>query len=353
MVSVLSSSIVVASVAGICFYFGVVASQRYKRRNYVASLPPPTDTNLAELHHFIVQILTDFPFLYRTALEFAFFKTYGIPSISKLLVATGEITNACPRRIADTDLLIREFCEHPLDNERSILAMRRMNHFHSKYHISNGDYLYVLCVFIIEPIRWINQFGFRKLTTNEIEALCIHWRCVGIYMGITDIPGSYPEVVAYIEEYEKANFCYTDQNRQVANATIEVFLAPFPKCMHSFGHKAAHALCPPNLCEAMGFEKSSKLLKSTLEGALSLMGLVTRLFCFPRSQPKHRTGEFPNPNGSYCPRFAMYDKQLYKEGYFIGKLGPQKFENDGMLGELHTPKSNSVRCPELKKPKPI
>ncbi len=34
------------------------------------------------------------------ALEFALFKTYGVPSISKLLAATGELVDRVPKRFA-------------------------------------------------------------------------------------------------------------------------------------------------------------------------------------------------------------------------------------------------------------
>ena len=63
--------------------------------------------------------------------------------------------------------LIREFTENPLESERAQAAVQRMNSIHSKYRISNQDYVYVLCLFMLEPTRWIDQFGYRTSHDHE------------------------------------------------------------------------------------------------------------------------------------------------------------------------------------------
>ena len=46
---------------------------------------------------------------------------------------------------------------------RSRNAIRRMNYLHSKYkNIRNADYLYVLAIFICEPIRFAEKYGYRS-----------------------------------------------------------------------------------------------------------------------------------------------------------------------------------------------
>ena len=51
--------------------------------------------------------------------------------------------------------------------ERSKIALNRMNELHSKYSILNGDFLYTLSLFIIEPIKWINKYEWRQLEPIE------------------------------------------------------------------------------------------------------------------------------------------------------------------------------------------
>lgn len=46
--------------------------------------------------------------------------------------------------------------------ERSLNAIRRMNALHSKYKaITNQDFLYVLAIFICEPMRLAELYGYR------------------------------------------------------------------------------------------------------------------------------------------------------------------------------------------------
>lgn len=46
------------------------------------------------------------------------------------------------------------------------------------------DFLYVLSVFIYEPVRWHDRCGWRPLTGQEKLALFNQWVDVGIKMGI-------------------------------------------------------------------------------------------------------------------------------------------------------------------------
>jgi hypothetical protein len=53
--------------------------------------------------------------------------------------------------------------------ERPELAQKRLNEIHSKYKISNGDFLYTLSLFIFEPATWINKYDWRQLDEREIN----------------------------------------------------------------------------------------------------------------------------------------------------------------------------------------
>ena len=44
--------------------------------------------------------------MFQTALELALFRTYSVPTISKLLLATGEFTRNTRKRAEDTELLL-------------------------------------------------------------------------------------------------------------------------------------------------------------------------------------------------------------------------------------------------------
>jgi hypothetical protein len=88
-------------------YLTLVQLLRYRNCNFIALLPPPKSDADAT---FIISLSqqTDFPFLVRKALEFGLFKSYSIPSISKLLVATTQLTEHTSRRYDDTDIILAQ-----------------------------------------------------------------------------------------------------------------------------------------------------------------------------------------------------------------------------------------------------
>ena len=106
-------------------------------------------------------------------------RTYGIPSISRLLVETKQFSDVefAGRRTTDTGILIGEFLERHPTSERANSAIARMNYLHGMYQkagkITNDDMLYTLSLFILEPERWIRMYEWRSLTPMEICALYV------------------------------------------------------------------------------------------------------------------------------------------------------------------------------------
>ena len=130
----------------------------------------------------------EFPWDSVRALEVALYRTYCIPSISTLLDRTGEFYKHAQRRYDDTAILMAEMCEWGYEEGRGKVALDRMNWAHSHFAIANNDFLYVLSTFIFEPIKWIDAFGWRKLSLNERLGYYYFWREIGKRMGIKDIP---------------------------------------------------------------------------------------------------------------------------------------------------------------------
>jgi len=161
-----------------------MASSRYRILEEIRRLDPERD------HQRIVFLSSchDFPFDTTRALEFALFRTYCVPSISKLLDTTGEFV-ACPqKRYDDTDIIVSELMEWGYESDRGRRALRRMNRIHRRFDISNEDYLYVLSTFVYEPIRWNERYGWRPMCEQERLGFFHFWREVGRRMGIKGHP---------------------------------------------------------------------------------------------------------------------------------------------------------------------
>src|SRR2546430_9187823 len=61
---------------------------------------------------------------------------------------------------------------------------------------------YVLSTFVLEPIRWNERFGWRRMRDKEREALFHFWRAVGQRMSIADIPSTLAEFERFSTNYE-------------------------------------------------------------------------------------------------------------------------------------------------------
>lgn len=385
-----TASIVAAVASSACGYLGLIYLLRRRLDAYRESLPWPTDANTAHLNCFQMYYM-EFPTLSIKALEFGLFKTYAIPSISKLLVATGELTDRCARRYDDTDLIMRTMTENSSDSVPAQLAIRRLNALHSKYpQITNEDYVYVLCIFAVEPLRWIDKYGYRRTSEKEKAAAASRWTDIGIKMGIKGIPATWEAMDQLVTEYELQNMKFVPHNKKLADALLRLFQSTVPSILHPALNQIVYALCDERLRVAMDFPEPNPHLTHFIELVLHLSGWVVKYLMPPRILPAVRTQLFDKsfcpfspargvatcPYGSIGtfsgdregvrsivdfelklsevssltlhPRFHVYER-TYSSGYRIDKLGPTSHGNDGAtLMPLGKPTKDSILQMEQK-----
>jgi hypothetical protein len=230
----------------------------------------------------------DFPWDTTRALEFALFRTFGVPAVSALLHKTKEFELRAQKRYDDTDIIVSEIMEHGYDSERGRAAIARMNDIHGRFQIRNQDFLYVLSTFVLEPIRWNERFGWRRMLEKERVALFHFWRAVGERMNLRDIPASLPELERFSNDYEREHYRHTEANHRVGAATRELFKSWFPRWTRPLVERGIHAFMDDTLIEAFGFPKPSPALRRTVQMALKLRGHALRLWP-RRRQPLLRT----------------------------------------------------------------
>lgn len=259
-------------------------------------------------HQRIVFLSTrhDFPFDTVRSLELALFRTFCVPSIAELLDRTGEFENRAQKRYDDTDLIISELMDHGYDSERGRMALQRMNQIHDRFVISNGDFLYVLSTFVLEPIRWNERFGWRAMCSTERLALFYFWREVGRRMNIKDIPAQYEELEAFSRNYELDHFRNADANERVGAATRDMFLAWFPRFVRPLARPAIYAMLDDAMIDAFGFPHPSRLARWLVTATLRLRGRMVR-WLPRRRRPVLRTA---------------IKRATYPGGYSIDQLGP-------------------------------
>ncbi|KXN91328.1 hypothetical protein AN958_01303 [Leucoagaricus sp. SymC.cos] len=293
------------------FYLVVARVLRFKRhkeihRTYQKKYEDRTLTPEEAQKVMLVSSGYDMPLLLNCSLAFVLFKTYGLPSISKLLSATKQLKSSetVSRRYADTEVMISTWVGCPISgyvtedksgeldpramialarvnylhskynisngdflytlilfavepatwarrlmistwvgcpisgyvtedksgelDPRAMIALARVNYLHSKYNISNGDFLYTLILFAVEPATWARRYGWRALSPLEEYAYCIFWVEIGKRMGIKDIPETPEAMRAWAKAYEEEYMVSDPINKEVADYTTEELLYAVP-----------------------------------------------------------------------------------------------------------------------------
>ncbi len=262
-------------------YPTLVALFRYQRlRQTLGRYPYTTRRSFSSMtneHAFYIQQIlgeVEFPFTYEKALQFALFRTYGIPSVSTLLIQTSEFSEkaTATKRYVDTTVLVGEFAGYHPQSERSIEAVGRMNYIHHQYRksgkILDDDMLYTLSLFAGEPVRWIDKYEWRQLEDFEKCAMGTFWKSMGDAMGIgyenlksggkdgegwRDGLEWLEEVMEWGLEYEKKCMVPDESNRKTAEQTVAILLWGVPKAMKLYGRMAVSALMDDRLRAAMMF----------------------------------------------------------------------------------------------------
>jgi len=296
------------------------------KSGFISSTQISFPTTLEEAHSIYLKFLyRDFPFLGRKALEFGLFKTYGIPSIAVILSKTGELEDRVAKRYDDTDLLVREFTEHnPKTSRRSSEAIKQMNFIHSHYNISNRDYLYVLSIFIVEPIMWAERFGYRSPHEKEKAAAYLTWKYIAEEMVIKDIFQNYEEASEYLKDYEQKYMKPSEYSPSIAKSLMKLMFGKIPfKFTHEhLLHPFVHALCPPILRSSMGFPDVPISFICFVESLLHIHSFILRHLVPPSKYPQTRTSlDHDDERRILFPKYHTYEN-TYKDGYRINELGP-------------------------------
>ncbi len=250
----------------------------------------------------------EFPWDMNQALSFALFRTYAVPSIGGLLARTGEFVERAQKRHDDTVLILDAVLEHGIGSEEGRTAIRRMNQMHRSYDISNEDLRYVLATFVVTPIRWLDAFGWRRMTDVERVASANYYRELGRHMGIRDIPATWQAFSRLLDEYEREHFGFDLGGRIVAEATLAL-LATFPpndRLPVGVVRRISFATMDDALLDAFAFPHPSRVTRGLVRGALMARGRVVR-FLPPRTEP-------------YFAR-QLPQVRSYPDGYRVAELG--------------------------------
>jgi hypothetical protein len=248
----------------------------------------------------------EFPWDTNQSLSFALYRTYAVPSIGALLARTGEFTERVQKRYDDTTLILDAVLEHGFGSTAGRTAIRRMNQMHRGYPISDDDMRYVLCTFVVVPIRWLDSYGWRALTEHERIACANYYRELDARMNIKDIPRTHREFAAALDDYEARRFAFDPGGRAVADSTLELMttFTPMRFLPRVMAIHFAKSLMDDALLEA--FDYRVPRARGVCRAALRMRGKFVSLLP-PRRKPLY------NRESSNVRR--------YPDGYSVAALG--------------------------------
>ncbi|MFK3985276.1 oxygenase MpaB family protein [Micromonospora sp. NPDC050397] len=276
--------------------------------DYLRGLDPVAD------HHAIYRhlVLREFWPEVRVGLNLAFYRTYAVPTIARLLIATGELTGRPLKRAYDTGAIMYELIANGVDHPRGRKVLTLLNRMHRVHDISDAEYRYVLGTLVFVPSRWIDRFGARQLCEQEREATFHFYRRVGDEMGIKDIPTSWAAFEAEFNEFERVNFAFDPAAGTLIGATKDLMALRLPRAVRQAGWarwlmaSATDTMLDPPVRAALGVPEPPRLLELAVHGLLRAKGRLRRFGKVPDV-------DFWTPGQ---PNAA------YPDGYTLDQLGP-------------------------------
>ncbi|KAJ5793977.1 hypothetical protein N7457_000576 [Penicillium paradoxum] len=285
------------------------------------SLAKMTDEEAFEIQKQTAQL--EFPFMFIKSLQFALFRTYGIPTISGLLTKTSQFSNpeTSLKRYTDTSVLIQEIVGNSPVSARAYMGLARTRFLHSGYRSSgkilDDDMLFTLALFALQPIHFINKYEWRALSDLERCAIGTFWKSVGDGLDVSfeKLPSGktgfqdgiqwLDEIEAWSEEYEAKYMVPHIKNRETADQTTAVLVYMLPKVLHPIGLQFVSYMMDDRLRKAMYFDPPSSFCASIFSAVLTVRKLFLRYLAPPRP---------------YFLRFSSFtEKADQNERYFITK----------------------------------
>ena len=259
----------------------------------------------------------EFPWDMNQALGFALFRTYAVPGIGRLLDETGEFTQRPQKRYDDTALLLEPPNRLGFEDPEARAAIRRINQMHHAYDIPNHEFRYVLSTFVVVPKRWLDDYGKRPLTANELEASVQYYRTLGRHMGIKDVPETYEGFEELMDSYEAEHFGYDEGGRRVADSTLALMVGFQPRIARPVMNVFSRSLMDPPLRRAFRYDDPPAVVEKLSREALRARGRLLRLFparrdpklvedlpqirSYPNGYRVEELGTFPVPGRAGCP----------------------------------------------------
>ena len=253
--------------------------------------------------------LNEFPYEARMGWQLAFLRPFAVPRMAQTLVDARQLVDQPRKRAYDTGLIIYEIVYGGFESPRALEMVRLINRSHHGRDIDDDDMTYVLCCFIVCPIRHIELLGWRRLSEPERDSAAQFFGRLGKLMNIVNLPATYAQAEAFFDSYEATQIEPSESARTLTANLVRVLRDMQPAVARPLATPVFTLLLnDARVAHALGLRPPSKITRTALRVALRCYGVAKRQLP-------------PSDKVVFTPGKAV--REMYPEGYELGDLGPR------------------------------
>lgn len=267
----------------------------------------PTGSDAAEIYRNMVQY--DFQSEIHSGFFLSYYRNFAIPSIARVLAATGEMTSRPMKRSYDTTIVIHEIIANGFDHERSHAMIELLRRVHKGVPGTADDFVYVLTTLLVLPLRWIENHGWRRPTDLEKQSATDFYAELGRRMGLQGIPATFDAACRFLDRYEDEHMGPSDEGAALLGATVAAFATRVPARLRRFTPTImALMMDKPQVAVALGLKPAPAVLRLPFNALLRLRAVKARTRPLPTSP-------------AFVP--GKMSVVAYPDGYTLDQIGPE------------------------------
>ena len=193
-----------------------------------------------------------------------------MPSIGRVIYrgGGGENLRDVAGRTDDTLALFGAFLRWGHSGPEGRAAIARMEQIHARFEITDEQKRYTLATLIFEGERIGGHLGFDPFTANQREAAWNFWRGVAEQMPLGGLPPTAGGLWSWMLEYEREQWRYTDEGRQVVDRFFEDWTTRwFPRRARDLGRQVLLSLMGDDLRAVLRLEDPSRSVERLLRAS--------------------------------------------------------------------------------------
>ncbi|PGH14887.1 hypothetical protein AJ79_02749 [Helicocarpus griseus UAMH5409] len=286
---------------------------------------PLSSMTVKEAHQTVRELRElESPYSLHNAMKLSLLKTGAIPTMTKLFVATGQLSEKnISKRTIDTEVVLNEVHDREPGTDPHLLGIARMNYLHARYRkagkILDEDMLHTLGSAVVDIMRSIDRYEWRRLTEVEKCAIGVFHRALGDAMQVpfTFLPscktgwrdGAHfvQEIFDWTLQYEKEVAKPTDSTRAIGRRLVGLASYNLPKALKPVVDGIITTKLDEHIRISMGLEKPGFIISTLAATIASTRKIILRYFALPRPDSKAVTVLNDSPN----PTSGLYNINLW------------------------------------------